>query len=117
MIFHGHVSEDEKKCLLQRAWVFVTASMKEGWGLVAVEANACGTPAVAFNVPGLCEAIDNPHSGYLVENEEEFVQAVVQLMQDSSLRSDMSYRAVEHARDFCWDDTAAQTFDILTKAL
>ncbi|MCJ7653301.1 MAG: glycosyltransferase family 4 protein, partial [Actinobacteria bacterium] len=45
--FMGHVSEMEKTRLLQSAWVMATPSMNEGWGVTVIEANACGTPAVA----------------------------------------------------------------------
>lgn len=115
VVFHGYVSDGEKIGWLQRAWVLVTASMKEGWGLVALEANACGTPVVSFDVPGLCEVVDNPHSGLLVESRKEFSQAVLQLLQNPGRRSDMEGNAVKYASEFSWDKTARRTFDFLTK--
>jgi len=114
VVFHGHVSEEEKVSWLQQAWVLVTASMKEGWGLVAVEANACGTPAVAFNVPGLCEAIDHPHSGLLAESEEEFVDAVLCVLEDQGYRDRLSQAALKHAEQFSWDKAAAPCLGILS---
>ena len=111
--FHGHVSEEEKVRWLQQAWVLVTASPKEGWGLVTVEANACGTPAIAFNVPGLCEAIGDPHSGLLVESEEEFIEAVLRILEDGDFRDSLSQAALKHAEQFNWDKTATQSLDIL----
>ena len=50
--FHGHVSEAEKHQLLARAWVHAMPSLKEGWGLVVVEAGVHGTPTVAFRSAG-----------------------------------------------------------------
>ena len=50
--FHGHVSEAEKHVLLARAWVHAMPSLKEGWGLVVVEAGVHGTPTVAFRTAG-----------------------------------------------------------------
>jgi glycosyltransferase involved in cell wall biosynthesis len=113
VVFHGRVSEGEKIRWLQQAWVLVTASMKEGWGLVAVEANACGTPAVAFSVPGLCEAIDHSHSGLLAESEEEFVKAVLRILEDGDFRDRLSRAAVKRAEQFNWDETATQSLGIL----
>ena len=113
VVFHGHVSEQEKISWLQRAWVLVTASMKEGWGLVAVEANACGTPAIAFNVPGLCEAIDHSHSGLLAEGEEEFVKVVLRVLEDGDFRDRLSQAALKHAEQFNWDKTATLSLSIL----
>ncbi len=49
----GFVDEDEKVRLLQRAHVSVQPSEKEGWGLTVIEANACGTPVIAADAPGL----------------------------------------------------------------
>src|SRR5690606_29610981 len=50
--FHGFVSEQEKHELLARAWVHAMPSLKEGWGLVVVEAGIHGTPTVAFRDAG-----------------------------------------------------------------
>lgn len=113
VVFHGYVSEEEKVRWLQRAWVLVTASMKEGWGLVVVEANACGTPAVAFNVLGLCEVIDNLHSGVLVESEGEFVEVVLRVLEDDDFRDRLSQAALKRAQQFDWDKSAAQSLGIL----
>jgi len=49
----GRVTEDEKILLFQKAWMFVNPSFMEGWGLTTVEANACGTPAIASDVRDL----------------------------------------------------------------
>jgi glycosyltransferase involved in cell wall biosynthesis len=113
VVLHGHVSEEEKVGWLQRAWVLLTASMKEGWGLVAVEANACGTPAIAFNVPGLCEAIDHPRSGLLAESEAEFAEAVLRVLEDRGYRDELSQAALKYAERFSWDQTAALSLSIL----
>jgi len=117
VVFHGHVSEAEKVRLLQEAWVLVTASMKEGWGLVVIEANACGTPAIAFNVPGLCESIAHTHTGLLAESEEDFVALVLRTLGDHGLRRDLSQNAVKFAGRFSWDEAAEKSLMILTEAV
>ena len=114
VILHGFVSEDEKVRLLQQSWALVTASMNEGWGLVAVEAHACGTPAIAFNVPGLCEAVGSPDAGLLVESEEEFVQAICRVLRDQDFRVKLTQAAARHAKHFNWDRTAESTLGILS---
>jgi glycosyltransferase involved in cell wall biosynthesis len=116
VILHGFVSEDDKVHLLQQAWALVIASMNEGWGLVAVEAHACGTPAIAFNVPGLCEAVGCPDAGMLVESEDEFVQAVCRVLQDQDYRDKLTQATIGHAGQFNWDKTAARTLHILARA-
>lgn len=115
LIFHDHISENEKTYLLQRSWVFTIASMKEGWGLVAIEANACGTPVVAYNVPGLREAVANPHSGLLVESEQEFVEATLQILKDAAFREKLIQGGLQHAQKFSWEETAKKTLEILSQ--
>jgi glycosyltransferase involved in cell wall biosynthesis len=55
--FFGFVDEKKKWELLERAWIFVMPSVKEGFGLTVAEAEACGLPAVGFNVPGIRDSI------------------------------------------------------------
>ena len=69
----GPVSESEKKYLLSKSWIFVNPSIGEGWGISIIEANLHGTPAVAFNVAGLSESIQDEKTGFLVKNEDELV--------------------------------------------
>jgi glycosyltransferase involved in cell wall biosynthesis len=113
VVFTGFMNDADKVGFLQRAWVFVIASMKEGWGLVAIEANACGTPVIGFNVPGLCEAIDNPHSGILVECNDDFIKNTIRILKDSKFRESLSQGGIIHANKFNWDKTAAESLNIL----
>jgi glycosyltransferase involved in cell wall biosynthesis len=57
----GRVGHDELRARLARAHVLVATSVREGWGLSVSEAAACGTPAIAYDVPGLADAV--PASG------------------------------------------------------
>lgn len=113
--FLGFVTEEEKVALLRRSWVFAMPSEKEGWGLTAVEANACGTPVVAFRVPGLLDSVSDGRSGLLVEDERGFKEALASVLRDRRLRARLSKGAREWAARFSWDDYAARTIDILDR--
>ncbi|TXK43358.1 glycosyltransferase family 4 protein [Nonomuraea sp. C10] len=63
---HGYLPEEEKARLIAAAWVHVTASQGEGWGLCVVEAAALGVPTVAFDVEGLRDAVRDGETGWLV---------------------------------------------------
>jgi len=115
--FLGYVEEDEKAELLRRSWVLATASMVEGWGLTVIEANACGTPAVSFNVPGLNESIVDMETGRLADSDGEFVRALVELLQDDEKRASLSRGARDWSCKFSWDSTAAQSLAVLRQAL
>lgn len=109
----GRVTEEEKLALLQGAWVMATPSMNEGWGVTVIEANACGTPAVAFRVAGLDEAIVDGETGLLCEDEGSFIDALAEVLSDAGLRGRLSEGAVEWASRFDWEETARQTLEVL----
>ncbi len=78
----------------------------EGFGMVAVEAAACGTPTVAFDVGGVGDAI-NSANGYLVPAGEyrKFSQAVLQVLDSGSPAQEC---CIAHARQFSWDKHSEQ---------
>ena len=65
--FYGRVKENLKYELLSRAHLVMVPGVHEGWGLVVTESNAMGTPAVAYNVPGLRDSIKDGKTGILVK--------------------------------------------------
>jgi len=109
----GMVSDEEKVRLLQMTWVMATPSMNEGWGMTVLEANACGTPAVAFRVAGLDEAIIDGETGFLCDDDKEFAEVLVKVLSDKELRERLSRAAIEWAARFDWDRTAHETLDVL----
>jgi glycosyltransferase involved in cell wall biosynthesis len=115
--YRGFVSEAEKLSLYRRAWVAATPSLIEGWGLTVMEANACGTPAVSFDAPGLNESIVNGLNGLLASDDRQFVNHLCDILKDASLRRRLEAGAVQRADEFNWDDTARQSLDILEEAV
>ncbi|MBI5868525.1 MAG: glycosyltransferase family 4 protein [candidate division Zixibacteria bacterium] len=63
--FAGYVPVTQKVETLRRSWVVVCPSLKEGWGLTNIEANACGAPVVCANVPGLRDSAIDGETGLL----------------------------------------------------
>ena len=113
VLMHGHVSEEKKLELLQRAWVNMTASSAEGWCLTVMEAGACETPSVAMAVGGLPESIADGDTGLLAHTPEELVEKTRLLVQDAELRDRLGARARERAREFTWDRTAERNLNLL----
>ncbi|HYV33602.1 MAG TPA: glycosyltransferase, partial [Candidatus Limnocylindria bacterium] len=116
--FRGKVDDDEKVSLFQQAWVFVNPSLMEGWGITVIEANACGAPVVAANVPGLRDSVQNPHTGYLVEhgNVEKFSQRISELIENQELHAQMRQDAIDWAKNFDWDKSSQKFLDLLKEA-
>ena len=106
VFFEGFVDEGFKRELLQRAWVSVTASEMEGWGISVIESNACGTPAVAYDVPGLGEAVVDGLSGLLVPEGESLAPALCAVLTDRELRERLEGGSIVRASEFSWDIAA-----------
>jgi glycosyltransferase involved in cell wall biosynthesis len=103
--FHGAVSQREKVALLNRAQIAVNTSPKEGWGLTAVEANACGLPVVASRSPGLVESVRDGETGILVTHGDHraLADALVRLLTDRETRLRLAAGAIRWARTFDWE--------------
>ena len=91
--------------------VVVMPSFSESFGLVALEAQACGTPVVAANVGGLPQAVDAGRGGLLVDGHgaAEWAEALERLHDDAPLRTALGRSAAVHARGFGWRRTALLT--------
>jgi D-inositol-3-phosphate glycosyltransferase len=107
------------------AWWFAAAtavvvpSYNESFGLVALEAQATGTPVVAAHVGGLTTAVRNGETGLLIDSHQpgDYADALDRVISDDRLRLRMSKAAVEHASGFGWADTAAHTLDAYVGAM
>jgi glycosyltransferase involved in cell wall biosynthesis len=106
---HGYVSEERKLELYQRAWVNVTTSSAEGWGLSVTEAAACATPSVALRQGGLAEAIEDGRTGVLAEDVPELVSKLAALLAAPGQLQLMGTQAHERVRALRWEDTARLT--------
>jgi glycosyltransferase involved in cell wall biosynthesis len=113
VVMHGFVSEEEKRRLLQRAWVNLTASAAEGWALSVMEAAACATPSVALGVGGLTESVVDGQTGLLAETPAEMAERTREVVRDPELRERLGQAALARAREFTWDRTARETLAIL----
>ncbi len=115
--FKGFVTEREKYEMYHKARIIVQPSIKEGWGLTAVEAQACGTPVVCANSPGLKETIIDGKTGYLYEygNINELSDKIKDLLFDDSKWDNFSKAAREWARHFSWDNSATKMEQIILK--
>lgn len=116
--FTGHVDEREKARQIARAWVLALPSLKEGWGLVVLEAASAGVPAVAYaEAGGVSESIVDGVTGILVRGDEpEFASALATLLDQSGRRAEMGDAARRHAARFSWDASADAFEAVLVRA-
>jgi glycosyltransferase involved in cell wall biosynthesis len=115
--FAGFVTDEEKRDLLGRAWVALTPSLKEGWGLTIVEAAALGTPTVAFgSAGGVAEALADGQTGYLADDEEHFISLTHELLTNHVSRETMGEAARAHAASFTWQ-ASGECFALLLSSV
>jgi glycosyltransferase involved in cell wall biosynthesis len=106
--FHGHVDDATKHAVVQRCWVHVLPSAKEGWGLAVIEAAQHGVPTVGYRSSGgLTDSIVDGVTGLLVADYDELVRRLEQLLGDAVLREELGAKAAARSRDFSWPQSAA----------
>jgi glycosyltransferase involved in cell wall biosynthesis len=113
--FTGQVSREEKVHWLNRAWVAVNPSPKEGWGLTVIEANACAVPVVAADSPGLRDSVRDNETGRLYPYGDlpALADHLSALLGDRELRIKMGESALKWAGTFQWDYSADKALDII----
>ncbi|MET7637129.1 D-inositol-3-phosphate glycosyltransferase [Streptomyces sp. NPDC005438] len=124
--FQPPVGQEELADWYRAASVLVMPSYSESFGLVAVEAQACGTPVLAAAVGGLPVAVRDGHSGLLIEGHDpgDYAQALAHFAtppshgtpqdagQNEELVTRMGQQAARHARRFGWDVAATHTAEV-----
>lgn len=115
----GGIPAAEKVSWLQRAWVTVNPSPKEGWGLTVIEANACGTPSVSSRSPGLRESVRDGETGLLVEHGSPaaLAEGLVRVLGDAPLRERLGRAATEWARTFTWERCAREAREVAERCI
>lgn len=112
----GRVTEQEKSDLLSSAWLTVSPSLSEGWGLTAVEANTVGTPAVAYDVPGLRDSVRDGVTGWLAPSGDDLAGTIIGALDElaSPARQEALAAACRRwAANFTWDGTAQRLAQVL----
>lgn len=117
--FTGFVTEEEKIRLYQQSTVLVESSIKEGWGLIVIEANACGTPVVVARSPGLVDSSRDGVNGLFYDygNIDQLTQKLDLLLTDQTLCRRLGSQAVDWAKQWTWDGAADKIYELIKETV
>ena len=113
--FLGHVDHENLSKLYASADCFVFPSVTETFGNVILEAQACALPCVAASGGGTRSLITHGENGFLCDPSDgrEFVEYIIQILSNDTLRGNVSTNALEFTASFSWDKIVASFFDQL----
>ncbi|MDT0529725.1 D-inositol-3-phosphate glycosyltransferase [Micromonospora sp. DSM 115977] len=110
---------DDLPALYRAADLVAVPSYNESFGLVALEAQACGTPVVAAAVGGLVTAVRDQVSGVLIDGHDpvDWARTLGRLLPDRAHRAELARGAARHARNFSWHRTASGLLTVYGEAI
>jgi D-inositol-3-phosphate glycosyltransferase len=114
VVFLGKRDQDRLPYYYSAAQLVVMPSHYESFGMVALEAMACGTPVIASEVGGLAYLVRDGETGFTIPDQEpeELCEKISWLLNDTQLHATMSQRAVEYAQDYAWEKIAKQIVEV-----
>ena len=117
--FIGYVSERDKIAAYRDADVFVLPTNYEGFGIVYIEAMACGTPIVTTDTPGISEIVKPERNGLLVKpkNPDSLAKGIIRILENRNLRSAISRNNKKDANYYSWQNIARKVKTIYESLL
>ena len=114
VVFLGKRSQDTLPYYYSAADVLVMPSHYESFGMVALEAMACGTPVIASQVGGLAFLVKDGETGYHIPDQDPkaLCEKLLILLDDPCQREKMGLNAAEYAKDYAWANIASQMLDV-----
>jgi glycosyltransferase involved in cell wall biosynthesis len=106
--FLGNIERNELVKLYQNCSFFISASKWEGFGLIFLEAAACGKPSVGYETCAIPEVILNKKTGLLAENYEGLKENVKRFIDDKNLRKTLGKNALSFSKNFGWDKVSKE---------
>ena len=105
IMFVGSLSQETLPYYYSASEVCVMPSLYESFGMVALEAMACGTPVIASRVGGLTYTVRDGETGFLVQEKapKALAEKLELVLTDECLRKRLGHRATQVVREYSWD--------------
>jgi glycosyltransferase involved in cell wall biosynthesis len=109
--FFGKVDEETKFDLLKKAHVLLHASVKEGWGLVVIEAASQATPSVVYDVAGLRDSVKNGKTGIVINKNDPKIMAdaAISLIKNKKQYLNFQKNCLQWAGSLSWDKATKES--------
>jgi glycosyltransferase involved in cell wall biosynthesis len=113
--FLGFVDEKKKLEILRKSHLLFHASVKEGWGIVVIEAASQATPAVVYNVPGLNESVKNNVTGIVINENTPLNMAISaeKLLNNEKKYIRLQKNALNYANELNWDNSVKESMKLI----
>ena len=115
--FLGFVPTEDLPYLLSGAEAFVMPSLWEGFGIVVVEAMACGVPVIVSNTSSLPELVGKAGLMFDPYSVDQIEQAIRTIISDKKLRQKYSREALVQSRKFSWDKMARTVLKVFEQVM
>lgn len=115
IVFYGFISEEKKRELMGRAHIILVTSIKEGWGLIVTEANACGTIATVYDVDGLRDSVKHGKTGLVTKKNipYDLARQILRLLENKELYEKYQKSAHAWSKELTWDRSARESLAVL----
>lgn len=115
--FFGRVTDEKKLELMNRAHILLHASVKEGWGLVIIEAASMGTPSIVYNVSGLRDSVKDGVTGVILKDNspKEMAREAIVLLKNQRKYVSFQKNGLRWAKSLTWEKATKQSLKLLKK--
>ena len=112
ILFLGRVSQDDLVGVYNLADVFLFPSNYESFGIVILEAMACGLPIITSDIPDIDDVVKDNACRVNPENIDDIAQAIVKVIELEELRKSLQSKSLIHANRFSWKRCAVETLKV-----
>jgi glycosyltransferase involved in cell wall biosynthesis len=115
VIFLDYVTDIDLNVLYKNASIFAYVSFYEGFGIPLLEAMACGLPCITSNIGSMKEIAEDACVNIDPNNVEQIKNAIINIINDSKLRSDLKNKAIKRSKEYSWLKCASLTLEAYEK--
>lgn len=115
--FTGFISDEDLPIIYNNALAFVFPSLSEGFGLPALEAQACGTPVISSDNTSMPEILSDGALYFDGKNQKQLEGKMIDVLKKEKLRDELIAKGLENTKKFSWKQTASKSLEVYRELL